>query len=821
MSTNLDRVAKEIRELRNEIGRVSNRSPFTFGTIDSVDYDTNLVTVTIAGEQEVVSGEALALAGTFPEVDQIVLIARNGRDHVIIAPPGPMVSTPPAQVTGVVATPGILSVLVTWNEVADVDVIHNRGWYQVQFDDNSGFTSPLSVLSATNEVVIADLATDVPYWFRVRAIDSSGTPSASWSTSATTSPTFITETEIADDSISTPKLQANAVVAGKILAGAITTAKLDANAVTAAKLAAIELEVSKYIRSTTFSSGSAGWAIEADGTAEFNDVIVRGTIEASDIYANTLSGAGANLLTNGGGETVDAVSLVTNPDFDSSASNWTGTNCTLARRTSSPSPYAGAGYLGVTSTAGGTMSILSDEFVVQPGVNYTASIPYRTAVTGRVLTATLELYNSAHGFVSSQTLGYSGTDGSGAWAIASISGQPAQVSVLAAYGRVKISWASTSAAEVHYVDSVTILRIVPGWGNTSSSNGSLTSVTSPVRTGSRAVSYAASGSASPSAIERMNTEWFAAVGGAAYEFDGYIRASSGTANVSLSVSWKDSGGSDVSTEYGKYLFALSTTYRNAKFVVKAPATAAYGLFYIGVASASNGVIADDYTVKRVNSYDGGYVSAGYLESKTDVVDATGLVMPVGCVLPFAGTISGTTGSTDVWASGGVGGSGDATGIAGVPPGWVPCDARAISRTTYWRLFSVIGTTYGTGDGSTTFNVPDLRGRVPVCLDNMGGSDAGRLAAANTLGTGAGAETHTLTTSEIPTVSSHYHTPNAVANFWIDGGAGGNTVAVQGSVGFGTFYLNTVDRTNSAGGFGSGGSHNNMQPYILLNYIIKC
>lgn len=70
------------------------------------------------------------------------------------------------------------------------------------------------------------------------------------------------------------------------------------------------------------------------------------------------------------------------------------------------------------------------------------------------------------------------------------------------------------------------------------------------------------------------------------------------------------------------------------------------------------------------------------------------VMPVGCVIPFAG--------------------------AAAPTGWLLCQGQAVSRTTYAQLFSVIGTTYGSGDGSTTFNLPDMRGRVAVGSDaNLG------------------------------------------------------------------------------------------------------
>ncbi len=82
--------------------------------------------------------------------------------------------------------------------------------------------------------------------------------------------------------------------------------------------------------------------------------------------------------------------------------------------------------------------------------------------------------------------------------------------------------------------------------------------------------------------------------------------------------------------------------------------------------------------------------------------------------------------------------------------------QAISRTTYSTLYSLLTTTYGTGDGSTTFNIPDLRGRVLAGVDNMGGSAANRLTtggsgiAGTTLGATGGAETETLTLAQLPT-----------------------------------------------------------------------
>src|SRR5581483_3725971 len=85
--------------------------------------------------------------------------------------------------------------------------------------------------------------------------------------------------------------------------------------------------------------------------------------------------------------------------------------------------------------------------------------------------------------------------------------------------------------------------------------------------------------------------------------------------------------------------------------------------------------------------------------------------------------------------------------------------QAISRTTYATLFSLFSTTYGSGDGSTTFNIPDLRGRVTAGKDDMGGVAASRLSStyfggtATNLGATGGLESHTLTTAELP-VHSH-------------------------------------------------------------------
>ena len=136
------------------------------------------------------------------------------------------------------------------------------------------------------------------------------------------------------------------------------------------------------------------------------------------------------------------------------------------------------------------------------------------------------------------------------------------------------------------------------------------------------------------------------------------------------------------------------------------------------------------------------------------------------------------------------------GGSSAPTGWLLCDGSAVSRTTYATLFGIISTTFGAGDGSTTFNVPDLRGRVPV------GKNSGTF---STLGATGGEETHVLTTTEMP---SHNHT------FGCANQGGGDFTYTSNSTGG---PRGSIQGTSSVGG---GAAHNNLQPYLVVNYIIK-
>jgi microcystin-dependent protein len=173
-----------------------------------------------------------------------------------------------------------------------------------------------------------------------------------------------------------------------------------------------------------------------------------------------------------------------------------------------------------------------------------------------------------------------------------------------------------------------------------------------------------------------------------------------------------------------------------------------------------------------------------------------------------------------------------------PQGWLLCYGQAISRTTYAALFAVIGTRFGAGDGGSTFNLPDLRGRVLVGRDDMGGPAANRVTAsgsgiaATVIGASGGAQTHTLSEGQMPPhthegetndAGDHFHdnitgrvnTPGAGNGFVNSNGANG-PVTMAGRTGNAGWHRHAV-YTNSKGG---GQPHNNMQPSIIMNFIIR-
>lgn len=167
--------------------------------------------------------------------------------------------------------------------------------------------------------------------------------------------------------------------------------------------------------------------------------------------------------------------------------------------------------------------------------------------------------------------------------------------------------------------------------------------------------------------------------------------------------------------------------------------------------------------------------------------------------------------------------------------------QAISRTTYSALFAIFSTQYGPGNGSTTFNVPDLRGRLTACIDNMGGSTAGRITnsgsgiVGTTLGAAGGGETQTLTTAQLPVITPVGSFSGSLANGNvslplqgdISSHTGGSPTAsvAQGNNQTGGTTLNiavtgTVSGSLSMNSFGSGTAHPIVQPTFMCNFILR-
>jgi microcystin-dependent protein len=229
---------------------------------------------------------------------------------------------------------------------------------------------------------------------------------------------------------------------------------------------------------------------------------------------------------------------------------------------------------------------------------------------------------------------------------------------------------------------------------------------------------------------------------------------------------------------------------------KVAAGAAIAVTKLAAQTASRATAFDSsgfITPSATNATELGYVS-GVTSPIQAQINALQQV-PSGSMLDFAGTVA--------------------------PTGWLLCDGSAVSRTTYARLFSAISTNWGVGDGSTTFNLPNMTRRVGM---GAGGSGSGTIG--NTVGNVGGEETHVLTTPEIP---AHSHTATDsghVHGEQVSVGAGATT-SIVGTVNLNTGAVNGAGITTNTGtanitvsNTGGGGAHNNIQPSAIVLKIIK-
>ena len=193
-----------------------------------------------------------------------------------------------------------------------------------------------------------------------------------------------------------------------------------------------------------------------------------------------------------------------------------------------------------------------------------------------------------------------------------------------------------------------------------------------------------------------------------------------------------------------------------------------------------------------------------------------LAFPTGSVIPYAG--ASAPGAT----------------INGVV-GWLLADGSAVSRTTYATLFAIVGTTYGAGDGSTTFNLPDLRGRMPMGagtgtgLNASGtGAPSGTAQTARARGDWGGEETHLLTGAESGTSAHNHGITDPGHNHFLNESpynGTGNSIAVGANP---SAYINNSQTNNATTGItvnnataaNAASRHNTVPPFVVLNYLIK-
>lgn len=543
-----------------------------------------------------------------------------------------------------------------------------------------------------------------------------------------------------------------------------------------------------WLRSPNYVPGVSGWKIDGDGSAEFNNVIVRGTLAAGALDSLTATSftLASSLLTT--------YSVPPNLNFDVNATGWAGSGCTLSRVTTPVQAGAGALAITCTGTTGWIANTPTGTSGVPaiPGAQYQVTYFCRTAATSRPTRMIVRFYDAAGAWIQTWHVGDEGElvttgDSTSYFSRTARATAPANAAYYALY------YVGTASAngEIHYLDSISI-TVAPGYCPDANLLGATFADTNNTSTGTLPNGYVGtetngSGATAAAFADANFGGTLLVTPGLAYSVEVDAVISDRKIGLRTYASWYDSTGALIRTDFGKLFYtdsALSPSPPGSG-EFNAPANAHWGFFGLGSYSRIDNGGSATFTVGSLNVYRTTNFNSGFIAP--EVMWSGSQVVPPGAMMAYAGVAADVSGIN---------------GVDQVLPGWLTCDGRAVSRTRWSDLFAAIGTIYGAGDGSTTFNLPDVRGRTIFASDGQGGTLANRINAyASGVGTVGGEDQHTLNALEMPI---HAH-----------GIAGGS-----GAAGFGGGFFTGTGAGQASGFQGGGGAHENMPPFITMHWFIK-
>lgn len=448
-----------------------------------------------------------------------------------------------------------------------------------------------------------------------------------------------------------------------------------------------------WIRSPNYVAGVSGWKIDADGSAEFNNVVIRGTLSASVIDKATL------FASQYAGDLTFLFNGVPNPGFEVNTTGWSpGANTTMLRVTTPVN--SGVGALRLTATAIGDISVVSatgtSGVIVDPGTQYQVTCSFRANTTFRGCLLNVLFYDAAGALITTWNNGVEGKtlttndSNAGYVTVTTNATAPPRAAFAAIWATVK----SCAAGEIHFIDDANFsggayVGFCPDAdpdGAYTNEEGLIEAGHAPIVTVGFADFYAYSRSTGSAGLANI-AAYTSVVPGKAYTVSTpHLAIDSATgATVRAFMAFYGSNSLLLDVQRGVRPYRGNNVSEiidpEESFLAPAGADSAFYGFTVepsGVGTG-RGRILD---VNGLNLYETTVIESAVMVPSAQASNSR---LPAGSIVPYAGV---------------------ATGLLEVIDGWLPRSGQAVSRIRYADLFAEIGTLYGAGDGSTTFTLPD-------------------------------------------------------------------------------------------------------------------